>query len=138
MSEADNTLQRLQNMCVRPMLKQDYRLPTVDLHTMANLLTLKQHRYKNTALIMYQVMSGLAPVYISNMFMKRIAIHLSVTHSSVETCLYPPKFKLQWSKRSFRQRGYSVWESLPDDIKKSTSVETFKSNIYLFHQNYNV
>ena len=54
--------------------------------------------------------------------------------SSVEGRLYPPMFRIKWSKRSFRYRGYMIWDSLPEGIQKSDSLPNLKQ--HLLYENY--
>ena len=95
LSVKNNNILRLQNMCSKNMLKQDRRRPTVEVHKMANMLTLKQHRYKYTAQEMYKVITGLAPSYICNTLKRRSEVHSRITGSNRDPSLYPPKFRLE-------------------------------------------
>ena len=132
------SLQRLQNMCLKKIYNRERLTPTVEINHQAGLLTLKQCRWKSGAIEMYKISQGLSPPSICNMFEQASTVQGRTTRSMTEGNLYPPLFWLEWAKRSLRYRGYRIWDSLPTDLKQAKDLENFKDNIkgYLLYQIY--
>ena len=64
------TLQRLQNMGIKTILKADRLASTASIHEELNIPYLGTRRKINSAVEMYKVSTGLAPPCVTNMFVK--------------------------------------------------------------------
>ena len=72
------------------------------------------------AKFMYKVYNGLTPSYINENFELRGEKEtLPALRSSAYGCFIPPKPNKELFKDSMRYSGCLVWNSLPNDIKKS-------------------
>ena len=88
-----------------------------------NWLTLDEKRKENVAIMMFKILSGLAPNYLIEKFSFREhgyntrsgSLHLNV-----------PRPKTESMKRSFVYRGASSWNCLPIEQQQCTSLGRFK------------
>ena len=78
-------------------------------------------------LLVYKAMNGLAPTYISN-YCTRVtgAERRSSLRSTSHNNLIVPRSKTLFGDRSFSVAGPRAWNSLPDNVKTSPSIDTFK------------
>ena len=90
-----------------------------------NLLPLDGRCLFNKSLAMFKVFHGMTPNYISSMFVR------SHIHGSLNFLL--PKARLDLCKTSFSFSGALVWNELPQTIKQSKSLSTFKKKLKLYY-----
>ena len=95
-------------------------------------------RYK-CCLMVYKALSGLAPHYIEQ-FCKKVAVSESrvCLRSAAQNKLVIPRTITKFGERSFSVSGPSAWNTLPDHIKLSPTIDCFKPNLktFLFRQSY--
>ena len=80
--------------------------------------------------MVFKTLNGLAPTYIADFYVKVPASERRSTLRSAETYqfnLVIPRRASKYAERSFSVSGQAAWNSLPDYIKLSTSVDIFKS-----------
>ena len=75
---------------------------------------------------------GLTPHYLCNDVSMIVDVHGYNTRSSENMNLYVPKYTKEICKRSFAYKRSMLWNDLPDEVKESSSLDTFKSN-YRFY-----
>ena len=90
-----------------------------------SLLPLHGRCLFNKSLAMFKVFHGMTPNYISSMFVR------SHIHGSLNFLL--PKARLDLCKTSFSFSGALVWNELPQTIKQSKSLSTFKKKLKLYY-----
>ena len=81
-------------------------------------------RYK-ILLLTYRALNGQSPTYISDL----ITVHTATRQglrSAGQTLLSTPRFNRSWGDRSFANSAPHLWNSLPENIKSSTSLDSFK------------
>ncbi|CAB3993932.1 Hypothetical predicted protein [Paramuricea clavata] len=90
-------------------------------------LTVDKLLYFRDAVMTFKCMNNLAPKYLCDMFEKRSCIH----NRSTRNCnsIQIPLFKTAAGQRSFAFRGASIWNNLDTELKKCTSLKTFKSQL---------
>ncbi|CAB4041326.1 Hypothetical predicted protein [Paramuricea clavata] len=90
-------------------------------------LTVDKLLYFRDAVMTFKCMNNLAPKYLCDMFEKRSCIH----NRSTRNCnsIQIPLFKTASGQRSFAFRGASIWNNLDTELKKCTSLKTFKSQL---------
>lgn len=83
--------------------------------------------YLRDAVMTFKCMNNLAPKYLCDMFEKRSCIH----NRSTRNCnsIQIPLFKTTSGQRSFAFRGASIWNNLDTELKKCTSLKSFKSKL---------
>jgi len=128
-------LQRIQNTAARIISRtksSEHIQPVLyNLHW----LPIKQRIIFKILLITYKALNGLAPIYIQELLNKykprrnlRSASHNLLTVPSTNTVYY--------GDSAFSVAAPKLWNSLPEHIKTSDTVETFKKALktYLFKQ----
>ena len=76
--------------------------------------------------MMFKSLSGLAPVYLHDLFSER---HTDYDLSDSFRNLNLPKPSNDYLKCSFGYSGALLWNSLPENIKAITSIGQFKKEI---------
>jgi len=78
-------------------------------------------------LLVYKALHGLAPVYIKSMC---VPVSSSMARSSLCSVsrghLIVPRTRLEFGKRAFAFTGRTAWSSLPDIIRSTECINTFK------------
>ena len=83
--------------------------------------------------MMYKTTNGMAPKYMEDMFSQyagNLAYNLRTFCKNVAL----PQAKTDYYRNSFALTGAKLWNSVPNDIKDESSMETFiKSGRSLYH-----
>ena len=124
-----STLQRLQNMGIKIVLQADRLAHTSEIHENINLPYLITRRDVNSATLMYKIDTADAPINTCNMFRKVNSSNDRQTRQSARGGYEIPKCRLELGKRNFRYRGAKIWKQVPEQIRKSESVKSFKKNL---------
>ena len=84
-----------------------------------------------TSIVMYNVLHGLAPGYLTDLFVLNNSVHNHHTRSC--TNIHVKKYNLSLGQRTFAYRGAKLWDTIPECIKKNAnSVDTFKTHCLKF------
>ena len=121
-------LQRLQNRGLRLVLSQKPRTASDTLHAEANVRKLQQSRDFHLSCLMFNVLNGLAPKYMSAMFCKISAKHNVNTRSASEGDLYVKRAHKEVGKKSLSYRGAEAWNNLCTEVRNSENINQFKDN----------
>ena len=90
------------------------------------ILSIYDRLYLRKAKFMFKVYQHITPDYISEQFTLRNNVNTSVNlRSATASCFIPPKPRTEYYKHSLRYSGCLVWNSLPDEIKRAESLNTF-------------
>ena len=84
-----------------------------------------------------KVVYGLAPRYLSELL--EVYVSMRMLRSSTQLLLLEPRFNLKtYSSRAFPVCAPRLWNSLPLEIRKCDSIDTFKSKLktHLFKSSY--
>ena len=79
-------------------------------------LPVEEHLKYRETLITYKCMNGLAPPYLSKLFIKRNEIHDLNTRNN--KALHIPQHKTVSGQRTFYYRAVKLWNDLDEDLKK--------------------
>ena len=81
-------------------------------------------------LLVYKCLNGLSPDYLSSL--------LSYSGMGHSVYLVEPRVNGTYGERAFQKCGPKLWNGLPEHIKHSTSLESFKSSLktHLFIEAY--
>ncbi len=126
------TLQQLQNCAFRAILQVDRYTHTADTHISLNMDTLDKHRKKHVSVQVYKYLNCPGPIACRNMFTFTMDYHSVNTRASQKPTLVIPCVNLSMSHRNIRYFGAKIWSEIPDDIKQSSSLDTFKENVYKY------
>ena len=130
-----NKLQRIQNYAARLVLRQSrHASATALLRTLHWLPVKARIQYKIACLCFQCIYQDSMPPYISDLLHPYSP---SRTLCSLDTSLLTvPRFSLEtFGKRSFSVFGPTVWNSLPQSLRKTQCFTTFKRKFktHLFH-----
>ena len=102
-----------------------------------NWLPFPKRVQHHTCLMVYKSITGQAPEYISSMLTYVSEHHERQTRSTVLDLLYIPWSHSAYFDRAFSVQGTKLWNSLPADIRNSTSINRFKRELkrYLLYNN---
>ena len=129
LSQQDSySLQKMQNCAMRRILHCDRMEPINNMHTMLHLLPLNIRRQSHSLNETYKIVNGHSPAYLGNMLTYVSEVHSRTTRSTSSNMLYIPKTKLECCKRNFKIRASIDWNSVPDDIKSSATIDQFKKS----------
>ena len=78
------------------------------------------------AILMYKVTNNLTRMYLQDLFVTRVS-HYSLRDS--EGKLFLPKPITDYLKRFFSYSGASLWNSLPESLRSSLSLSSFKRSL---------
>ena len=131
-------LQNLQHKAVRVISKNSSCSGEPDsLMNEINLLN-EQLIDFNTAQMICKAKRGLAPEYISEMFVPIHSVHNHNTRKA-KYGFHPTKKNLNFGIRSFSHYGCQLWNSLPKDVQALTCLSDFKKKLKKFvKRKYNV
>ena len=121
-------LVKLQKRAARIILKADFLTPSDQL----NWLPFPKRVQYHTCLMVYKGIHALAPEYISSMLTYVLEQHERHARSTAFDLLYIPRSRSSFFDRAFSVQGRNLWNSLPAEIRNSTSVNRFKSALKLY------
>ena len=127
-------LQRVQNRAARVIMhaqKYDHATPLLNkLHW----LPVKKRIMFKVALMVYKCVHNLAPDYLSSLLHTPQETRYNLRSRVDNTLLHVPRVSSKKGEQSFDFSGPTVWNSLPNNVRSCTSVESFKRNLktYLF------
>ena len=90
------------------------------------IMSIYDRLYLRKAKFMFKIFNNTAPEYISENFTLRNNVNTSINlRSSAAACFIPPKPRTEYYKHSLRYSGCLVWNSLPEEVKKAQTIDTF-------------
>ena len=121
-------LHRIQSSLARVVTQQCGRINVTKTFKELYWLPVKYRIDFKVATLTYKVLQTGEPSYLSS----RISVDTPcrVIRSSSDTCrLAIPHFKTKIGSRAFRHSASSIWNSLPFDIRNSSSTQSFKKRL---------
>jgi hypothetical protein len=116
-------LQKLQNRAARVITRSSYDASSNSVFEELRWNNLYTNRNMQKAILMYKVTNNLTLMYLQDLFVTRVS-HYSLRDS--EGKLFLPKPRKDYLKRSFSYSGASLWNSLPESLRSSLSLSSFK------------
>ena len=90
------------------------------------ILSVYDRLFLRKAKFMFKVYHDLTPTYISENYVQRNEMEMSIQlRSSAAGCFVPPRPKRECFKQSMRYSGCLIWNSLPTNVKRAQTAETF-------------
>ena len=81
-------------------------------------------REKQKAIVMYKIVHGLAPAYLSDMFTLSSSLNdYNLRQSKLKLKL--PNNRTEYYNLSFAFTGAKLWNSLPDEVKEESTLKRF-------------
>ena len=87
----------------------------------------------NDLVLVFKCVNGLAPDYLGKYFIKRSAVHNKNTRGCNNFVV--PRCRLSMGQRAFYFRGPKEWNGLPDNIRNTKDIDSFKRRLFnrIFH-----
>ena len=125
-------LQILQNKLARVLLSADIRTPISDMMNTLCWDKLHERWNKQLLVIVFKCLHHNAPSYLSSQFIFTSSIQSKCTRSQSCNTLVLPFWNNNQGKQTFYNRGASLWNRLPPDVRSkltSMSLNMFKCSI---------
>ena len=123
-----NTVVKFQKRAARSILDKPIETPSVELFSELKWMMFPDRVIYQKAILMYKIMHNLAPSYLSNIFTLSSEVHERSLRSTTENLLYVPKPKIELYRNSLAYSGSKIWNSIPEHIRNSTSLQQFRKN----------
>lgn len=131
----EEKIQKIQNHCLRFIFnyrmkdKCDYNILLKKL----NWLNMKQRRIKHGLTMIYKILNGLAPYYLSDSFTLTSEIHNVNTRNAAKSSIWISKGSTsKLHRKSYTCYMAKIFNNLPENIQKSVSVNSFKQAIKVY------
>ena len=126
-------LLKLQKRAARIILKADILTPSQRMFSELRWLSFPRRVQYHTCVMVYKTLNNLAPEYISDLFQIHTTqvsdTHNRNTRSVDHELLRIPSFKTSLYETSFSLSAARLWNTVPLDIRMSSSLETFKRSV---------
>lgn len=122
-------LAKLQKRAARIILKADYNTPSSEMFTNLGWSSIPHRHTYNKAVLTYKALNGLTPEYISDLLKPVSETHTRNLRSTTDGSLSVPRSRTSLFDGSFSSTAPKLWNSLPKEIRTSSSVESFKRSI---------
>ena len=124
-------LQKLQNRAARILLSAPYDSSATDLFSRLHWKNLRHQRLFAKAVMMFKILNGQTPDYLSNKFIFRNdTTCYRLRNSDMRLAL--PQPRTDYVRKSFSYSGAALWNSLPTDIRVSKTLGEFKMKLSNF------
>ena len=136
----EKKIQNIQNMCLRFIFNIRKRNRNTDYNTLLKQLgwlNMKEKTIKNGLVMMYKILNGLAPNYLSDFITLTSDIHNINTRRRNNSIWINKHITSKIHRKSFYFFIANIYNSIPENIIKSKSLNCFKKAIhkYLFEGN---
>ena len=122
-------MQNVQHRAVHAISKNiSYSGDRSSLMNEMNLPNVQQLIDFNTAQMIWKAKHGLAPEYISEMFVPIQSVH-NLNTCKAEYGFHPTKKNLNFGIKSFSYYGCQLWNSLPKDVQALTFLSDFEKKL---------
>ena len=122
-------LQKLHNRCARIIMnfKDEPGQSQMALDQLG-WISLEERRKHIMARLMFKVVNNLAPSRISSIFQNSNHIH-SYNLRGSNSSLFLPRPNTEYGRKCFRYSGVKIWNSIPEQVRNSESLNSFNRNI---------
>ena len=120
---------KLQKRACKIILGNEYKF-FENAKLVLNMLSFEQQVSLNKAKTMHKVANNLIPQYVCELFPKRSESLINTSLRSVTNQNFDiPKPKLSVFKESLSYSGPIIWNSIPSEIKNSSTLNSFAENV---------
>ena len=121
---------KLKKRAARIILEKAYDSPSAPLFMELKWLSWPERLLFHKAIIVYKSLNNLTPEYISSLFCKNST---GYNLRSIEKGdLVLPKFKLMSFKKSLSYSGVEIWNTIPINIRKASTLKEFKNRFFQY------
>ena len=131
-------LQQVQNSAAKLIFKAKRSQHCTPLLKELHWLPIEQRITYKAACLCYQIISGTAPQYLSELLQLYVPSR-SLRSAADDRIFRVPKFKRdKHGGRAFTYSAVKIWNSLPSSVRYSPSLPSFKANLktFLFQQSF--
>ena len=122
--EQSERLQKLQNRTARVITQAGYEIRSSDLLTKLGWDNLHSRRIDNSAIMMHKVYNGNSTDYLHECYNKRSEGNgHNLRNSKVDVSILKPQ--TQYRKKSFQYNGGLIWNSIPKEIRLTSTLNIF-------------
>ena len=122
-------ISKLQKRAARIILRANYDTPSVDMFSQLGWLSTPDRLKYNKAVLTYRAINNLSPEYITQLLKPVSEVHTLNLRSSENCSLYVPKARTALFDGSFSCSAPRLWNALPQTVKTSGSLSTFKQSL---------
>ena len=125
----EKKIQKIQNICLRFIFnyRMKDRCDHNDLLNKLNWLNMKNRRITHGLTMIFKILNGLAPYYLSDSFTLTSEIHNVNTRNAAKNSIWISKgSKSKLHRKSYTFYMAKIYNDLPENIQKSVSVNSFK------------
>jgi hypothetical protein len=131
-----NKLQRVQNSLARIVLNRHHLDSSNSLLSQLHWLPIHHRINFKYATITFKALSSQQPYHLSSLLHPYVSRSTHILRSSSHQLLAIPRCRTEFGKRAFSHSAPSVWNSIPVEIRSSSSLVSFKRSLksHLFPQ----
>ena len=130
-----NRLLRLQKRAARIILQADFMTPSKQMFQELGWLTFTNRVEYHICVMVFKSLNGQAPDYLSSLLKKSSETNTRNLRSNEQEFLKVPFARTAYYEKSFSVTGPKLWNALPLEIRKSTSLSTFKTSVKKYYLN---
>ena len=130
-----NRLLKLQKRAARIILRADFMTPSNEMFQELGWLTFTNRVEYHICIMVFKSLNGQAPEYLSSLLTKCSETNTRNLRSSKQEILKVPFARTAYYKKSFSVTGPKLWNALPLEIRKSTSLDTLKTSVKKYYLN---
>ena len=123
---------KLQKRAARLILNSNFDEPSKHLFEDLGWLSFVNRIQYHKGVLMYKCMNNLAPDYLCEMFKSNPCSNKYSLRSSDAHCLFIPRPKTNYMKKTFQYSGTILWNKLPKSVKESENINVFKHRYFDF------
>ena len=116
---------KLQKRAARIILNADILTPSESMFKELQWLSFSKHVLYHKSVMMFKALHGMAPEYLTEMFVKTSQIHSRSLRSTDNDMLRVPYARTN----SFTVSGAKLWNTLPLALRLTSNLNTFKLNV---------
>ena len=126
---------KLQKRAARVILEADMYESSNPLFKQLNWLTISDEIEIRKCCLIYERIYGLTPDYIDDIPVKNTDLHLRTTRHSNVNLVCPRYNRESEGGRTFQVSGTKLWNTIPTNIKKKSSYNSFYKAIRSYYYN---
>ena len=134
----ENKVQKIQNHCLRFIFNFPYRMKDRcdydELRKQLKWLNMKYRRVQHGLTMIYKILNGLAPNYLRDTFTLTSEIHNVNTRGANNSIWINKNITSKLHRKSYTFYMAKIYNSIPENIQKSQSVNSFKQAIKRYIQ----
>jgi hypothetical protein len=122
-------LQRVQNAAARLVLQADRRADSSTLLHRLHWLPVRQRAHFKILTMVFRCVQGNAPLYLSSLIEPHRQPRPGLRSSGLRNLSIPIARTAHYGERAFSRLGPMLWNALPEEIKSSTTLASFRSQL---------